>query len=166
MTYLTASGTSAGLCFAYRVAREVVLVHISLCFFLVETVDALSVAYRTESSDSEDLSLTSCEETRSVYAGENSGLGSKRTNLVDTSAVNALALVEPVADYLLLELVDALVDHSDLLGVLLIEISVDIVNDRSKALVADVLIICVKSDLYAVSSESLDSVEHIVVNFH
>ena len=63
VTNLAASGSAAGLCLANGVAREVVLVHISLGVFLVETVDALSVAYRSESSDSEHLCLTSCEET-------------------------------------------------------------------------------------------------------
>ena len=93
-------------------------------------------------------------------------LSSKRTDLVDASAVNTLALIEPVADDLLLELVDALVYHSDLLRVLLIEISVDIVNDRSNSLVTDILVVCIESKLNAVRSKCFDSVEHIVVNFH
>ena len=142
------------------------MVHISLGIFLVKTVDLLSVAYRTESCNCENLCLTSCEKSRTVNSGEQTNLGSKRTDLVDASAVNTLALIEPVADDLLLELVDALVDHCDLFGICFIELCVDIVLDRIESFLADVLIVCIKSKLYSFGSEFFDSIKHIVVNFH
>ena len=46
VTDLTSAGASACLCFAYRVCREIIVVHITLCFFFVNAVELLAVAYR------------------------------------------------------------------------------------------------------------------------
>ena len=166
MTDLTSSGASGGLCLTYGVGGEVVVVHISLGIFFIKTVDLLSVAYRAESCNCKNLSLTSCKQTRTVYSGKNAYLGSQRTDIIDSTAVNTLALVEPVSYDLLLELVDALVDHSGLFGIKLIKLSVDIVLDRIEHFLTLVLVICIESNLYSVSSKFLDGIEHIVVNFH
>ena len=42
----------------------------------------------------------------------------------------------------------------------------DIVLDRIEHFLTLILVICIESNLYSVSSKFLDSVEHIVVNFH
>ena len=101
-----------------------------------------------------------------MYTGEYANLGSQRTDLVDTTAVNTLTLIEPSTNDLLLKLVYTLIYHGYLLGILFIEVCVDIVNNGSKSLVANILVVCIKSYLYAVSCKCFDSIKHIVVNFH
>ena len=150
MTDLTSSGASAGLGFTYRIAREIVLVHISLCFFLVKSVELLCITYRAEGCNCKNLCLTSCKESGAVNTGENTYFRSKGTNFINTSAVNTLTLIEPCTNDLFLKLVYALIDHSDLFRVNLIELSMYIINNGSKSLVTNILIVCVKSEFNAV----------------
>ncbi len=100
-----------------------------------------------------------------MNSGEQAYLGCQRTDIVKASAVNTLALVEPVAHDLLLQLVDALVDHECLFGIFLIELGVDVVLDGVEHFLTLVLVVGIKSYLYTICRKCLDGIEHIVIHF-
>ena len=86
----------------------------------------------------------------------------KRANLVYTSAVNALAVVEqPAAHDELLGLVKAVIDLLYLVGINLVELLMNLLIDGLEALVTDALVIGVKSDADIVNGEILDSLIHL-----
>ena len=86
----------------------------------------------------------------------------KRTNLVDSTSVNTLALVKkPAANDELLKLIHAIVDLCDIVGINLVELLVNSGVDRTKCLVTDSLVVCIKSNLNIVNGELLDSLEHL-----
>ena len=162
MTYLAASGASRGLGLADGVGGEIVVMHIALGILAVDTVENLRVADGAEGGDSQNLSLTSGEHTRAVDSVKQVNLGSQRTNLVYTSAVNALAVVEqPAAHDVLLGLIEAVLYLIYLVGINLVELLVNFLIDGLEALVADALVIGVKSGADIVNGEILDSLVHL-----
>ena len=162
MTYLAASGASGGLGLADGVGGEIVMVHIALGILAVDTVENLRVADGAEGGDGQNLSLTSGEHTRAVDSVKQVNLGSQRTNLVYTSAVNALAVVEqPAAHDVLLGLIEAVLYLIYLVGINLVELLVNFLIDGLEALVADTLVIGVKSSTDIVNGEILDSLVHL-----
>ena len=131
MTDFSSARSPARLCFAYRIAREIVVVNITLLGFAVNAVKQLLVRYGTEGCDCENLSLSSCKHTRAVYPRNYCNLRGERTDVVHTSAVNTLLLVkQPAADNEFLSLVKALVNKSLALGINLVKFSVNSLVNR------------------------------------
>ena len=93
--------------------------------------------------------------------GQQVNLSIQRTHVVDATAVHALALVQqPAAHDVLLQLVQALVDLLDHLGVLLVELSVHLVVHGQQALVTDALVVGIQGVLDVLDGELLDGLEH------
>ena len=101
-----------------------------------------------------------------MYSGKYADLGSKGSYLIKRSAVNTLALVKPVSYNLLLELVDALVYHSALLGIFGVESLMNSVLDGLEPCFSDVLVVGVKSYLYILGGHSFNRLEQAVVDLH
>ena len=166
MTDLASSGRADGLCLAGGVAGHIVVVHISLRLFLVDAVKHLLIAEGAEGSNRENLSLTSREESRAVRSGKEIDLCGKRTDLVHSSAVNALLVVdEPAADDLLLDLVDKLFHSRIDIGIFPAEPFNDGILYRDHSLIADSLVGSVESEHDVLLAEIKDLVEHFVVEF-
>ena len=138
------------------------MVHVALALFLVKTLKLLAVGNGTQCADGHDLSLTSGEHTRAVNSVKQVDFSRKRANLIDASAVNALAVVkQPAAHDELLGLVKAVVDLLYLVGINLVELLMNLLIDGLEALVTDALVIGVKSDADIIDSEILDSLVHL-----
>ena len=162
VTYLAASGASGGLGLADGVGGEIVVVHIALGILAVDTVENLRVADGAEGGDGQNLSLASGEHTRAVNSVEQVDFSRKRANLIDASAVNALAVVKQPAAYdKLLGLVKAVINLLYLVGINLVELLMNLLIDGLEALVTDALVIGVKSDADIVNGEILDSLIHL-----
>lgn len=162
VTDLAASGASRGLGLADRVRGEVVVVHIALGVLAVDAVKNLRIADGAEGGDGQNLSLASGEHTRAVNSVKQVDFSRKRANLIDASAVNALAVVkQPAAHDELLGLVEAVVDLLYLVGINLVELLMNLLIDGLEALVTDALVIGVKSDADIVNGEILDSLVHL-----
>ncbi len=142
------------------------MVHISLAVLFIQTVDSLRIAYGTESCNCKNLSLTSCKKTRTVNSGKNAYLSGKRTYLIDTPAVNTFALIEPVPYNFLLKFVNALVDHCNFFGVLLVKLFMNLVLDRIKTLFTDIFVVCIESSLDFLAHKFFNSIEQLVVYLH
>ena len=85
----------------------------------------------------------------------------KRTDLVNSTSVNTLAIVkQPAANDEFLKLVKAVVDLCDIVGINVVELLVNCRIDRAKSLVTDSLVIGIKSNLNVVNGKLLDSLEH------
>ena len=89
MTDLTASRRTGSFCLTNRIARHVVVMHITLGYFIIQTIDRLRVRKRSKSTCSHDLSLSTLEETGTVNTRKKSGTYSQRTNHLGITAVNA-----------------------------------------------------------------------------
>lgn len=162
VTDLTSAGASAGLGLADGVGGEVVVMHITLGVLFVKAVKHLSVAHGAEGGNGEYLSLTSGEHTRAVNSVKQVDLGVKRTDLVDASAVNTLAVVEqPAAHDVLLNLIQALVDLDLHIGINLIEFLVNLLIYGLQALVTDSLVIGIEGGADILYRKVLDSLVHI-----
>ena len=165
MPDLAASGASCALCFADGVAGHIVLVHITLLGLFADAVKKLSVAERTEGCEGHDLSLTACEYRASVNAVHKSDLCRERADLIHAASVNALSVVEePAADYILLDLVEDLIEHDMGCGVSAVKLVINLLVDGSHSLIADVLVVCVERDADIVDDKRLDLLIEIVVN--
>ena len=90
-----------------------------------------------------------------MNSGEHAYLCGKRTNLIEASAIDTLALIQPVSNYLLLELVYALVYHCDLLGILLVKLCMNSVYNRSKSCLSYVLVVGIECNLYIMTIFSM-----------
>ena len=140
--------------------------HISLAGLFIKTVKLLCVGNGAESTDSHYLCLTSCEDTGTVNSGQYAYLSSKRSDLVDASAVNTLALIEPVSYDLLLQLIENFFKHSALLGILLVVLLMNCIIYRLHSCISYILVIGIESLLNVLAYHSLDLIEEVVVNFH
>ena len=163
MTDLTTSGASGGLGLAYRIGREVVLVHITLGGLFIKTIQLLCIADRTQGSNGQDLCLASGKQTGTVYSRYQPNLSSQRTDLINAAPVYTLAVVEPVTDNLLLELVQALIQLCRAgLAVLFVQCLMNLVSDGLHTCITNVLIIGIQCDLDLFAYQSLDLVKHFV----
>ena len=97
---------------------------------------------------------------------QNANLSSKRSDLVDASAVNTLTVVEPLSYDSLLSLVHYFADDVRQVLILLRELFKDSVLDRNESCISYGLVICIKSILELVAELFSDFVHHIVVKFH
>ena len=138
------------------------MVHIALGVLAVDAVKNLRIADGAEGGDGQNLSLASGEHTRAVNSVKQVDFSRKRANLIDASTVNALAVVkQPAAHDELLGLVKAVVNLLYLVGINLVELLMNLLIDGLEALVADALVIGVKSDADIVNGEILDSLIHL-----
>ena len=104
--------------------------HIALFGLFINTVEQLHIAHGAEGRDGQHLSLTSGEQTRTVYAGQDADLAREWADIVHASAVYALLLIkQPAADDELLGLVQTLVDLGFRLGIDLVELLVNSLID-------------------------------------
>ena len=142
------------------------MVHITLGNILVNAVDTLCIRNRSQSSNSQYLGLTSGKQTGAVYPGQNAYLCCQGTDLVNAAAVHTLALIEPVADNLLLQLVDALVNHRCLVRIIRIKLLVNIVLDGVEPLLTDVLVVGIQRKLHPVGRKGVNGIKEIVIHFH
>ncbi len=92
--YLAASRPSGGLGLARRVRGEIILMHVALALFRVDPVEDLGLADGTEGCYGERLGLAPGEKGGAVDPRDKSHLGGQRADIVQTSAVDPLALVE------------------------------------------------------------------------
>ena len=100
--------------------------HITLALFFIKPVKKLSVAHRAESGYGKHLSLTSGKHTRAVNSVKQVNLGVKRTDFVNSSAVNALAVIkQPATNNIFLNLVKTFFDFDFHFGINLIEFLVN-----------------------------------------
>ena len=110
---------AAGLTGAVR--REVVLVDVALAIDGLDGVEALPVVEHAKRQHREDLGLTALEEAGAVHEGQVAGLDHERTDLVGTTAVNALSgLDDHDAHGVLLEALELNGDLAVELGLLLL----------------------------------------------
>ena len=99
MADFAATRTSGRLGFADRVAGHVVMVHIALEFFVIDTVKHLLFGNKAERCGGDDLRLTARKHGRTVGSSEKTDFSGKRTDLVKAAAVNTFAVVEQPASY-------------------------------------------------------------------
>ena len=138
---LAAAGGALGLGLAGGVAGEVVVVHIALLFLFPDGVELLGSGEGIEGGYAEHLGLAAGEEAAAVDAGDDADLGGQGTNLVHGAAVNAVALKQPLLDYLLLELVGDLLEVLVHVGVLFEEHLVPVLDELVPALLAHILVV-------------------------
>ena len=140
------------------------MVHITLGFDTVDTVEKLFFANGGKRCHGENLCLTSGEKTAAVCAGKYAHLGCERTDLIHPSAVDTLSFVkQPSADNLLLELVKAFVDHCLAVGIILCKRFVDLFVNGLECGVAHALVVGVESDLDFIADHFGNAVEHFVI---
>ena len=94
MTDFTTSGTSGGLCLAYRVGREVIMMHVTLRYFVfIQTIQLLNLRQRSQRTDVADLSLSTGKHCGTVYSRNDIYFCSQRTDLCDCTAVRTLVVL-------------------------------------------------------------------------
>lgn len=100
-----------------------------------------------------------------MNARQNVNLGSQRTDFLHAAAVDALAVCQPAADDLLLQLVYALSEVCVVLFLVLVgQGRLECVNDLANACVADGLVVGIHSGLELVVALCLELVEQVVVD--
>ena len=164
MTDLTPSRAAAGLGFAYGVGREIILVHVTLGGFLVQTVQLLAVADRSQRSNCQYLCLTTGEQTSTMYTGQHADFRSQRTNLVNASAVHTLALIEPCTDNFLLNQIQDLIDHAGFFAADSIKCFVYGINDRTQTGITFVFIIGIQCVFHLLMYHGIDIFEQFLID--
>ena len=140
------------------------MVHIAFFFFVVKTVEHLSVAHRTESYDGKNLSLTSCKETRAVCSGKNADLACERTNLIHSSAVYTFFVnKEPTTNDLLLNFVDEFGKNCGKIRIFFGELFKDVVLNGLHLCVTNGFVIRIESFHNCFFAIVEDLIEHIVI---
>ena len=95
MTDLTTSRSTAGLRLTYRVAREVILVKVTLLGdVLVESLDLLNLGKRCQGDDIEDLGLSTLEHRRAMDSRNQIHLCLERTDLLDLTTIRSLVILQ------------------------------------------------------------------------
>ena len=88
--------------------------------------------------------------------------GGERTNLVNSSSVNALAVVkQPAADNVLLSFIETVVNFRDIVRIDFVKFLVYSVIDGLETLIADTLVIGVKSNTDILNREVLYCFVHL-----
>ena len=138
---------------------------ITLFLLLEDGVELLCIAQRAEGAEGQDLGLTAGEHAGTVNARQNVNLSSQRTDFHHAAAVDALAVCQPAADDLLLELIYALSEVCVVLFLVLVgQGRLECVNDLANACVADGLVVGIHSGLELVVALCLELVEQVVVD--
>ena len=95
MTDLTTSRSTAGLRLTYGVAREVILVKVTLLGdVLVESLDLLNLGKRCQGDDIEDLCLSTLEHRRAMDSRNQIHLCLERTDLLDLTTIRSLVILQ------------------------------------------------------------------------
>ena len=132
---------------------------------VIDGVELLRGGERVQRADGEDLGLAAGEQARAVDARQNADLGVQRADLVRGTAVDALALEQPLLDDLLLHLVEADVDlHIPVVGVLLAELLLEVDDGLGQAGFTDILVVGVERVGDLVQTVLAQIVEHFVVD--
>ena len=165
MADLAAGGGAARTGFAGGPLRHIIVVDIAALGLVIDGVELLRGGERVQRADGEDLGLAAGEQARAVDARQNADLGVQRTNLVRGTAVDALALEQPLLDDLLLHLVEADVDlHIPVVGVLLAELLLEVDDGLGQAGFTDILVVGVERVGDLVQTVLAQIVEHFVVD--
>ena len=140
--------------------------HIPLGGFFIQTVNLLAVAQRTQCCNGQNLCLSSGEQTASVDSRQQTHFRIQRTDFINASAVNTLAFIEPVPDILLLQLVQAFIQHCTLFRIFWVILFVNCINNRLHSCIPFVLVVGIQSHLYLFANHCFDGSKQIVVEFH
>ena len=141
------------------------MVDIALFLFLEDGVQLLRLAQRAQRAHGQHLGLAAGEQARAVYTRHHMDLGRQRADLLHAAAVHALAVCQPAADDLLLQLVHALGQvRAVLFLVFVVQRRLELVDDRAHARVADGLVVGIHGDLELVIAGRLELVEQVVVD--
>ena len=141
------------------------MVDIAALGLVIDGVELLRGGERVQRADGEDLGLAAGEQARAVDARQNADLGVQRTDLVRGTAVDALALEQPLLDDLLLHFVQADVDLDvPVVRVLFTELLLEVDDSGGQALLADVLVVGVEGVGDLVKTVLAQIVEHLVVD--
>ena len=164
VTDFTSARASGGLRLAYGIGREVVVVDVALGLFVIDAVKELVVTRGAERCNGKYLRLAAGEHAGAVYARQQTDFCGKRTDLIHTSAVNTLLLVEqPAAHDKLLRQIHALVDLCRLIWVNFVEVLVHFFVNRLESLVANGLVVRIECGLHVINGEIADFFEHLRV---
>ena len=127
---LAAARTADRLRFARAVPGEVVLVHIALGGLFVKSFELLRRAQHVQRAGRERLRLTAGEHGGTVRAGQNVAFAPDGTDVFQTSAVGADALIEDLrADLLFGEVIDGIFEFARLIGIDLRKVRENILLD-------------------------------------
>ena len=114
MTDLTTSRSSGRFGLSYRVAREVVMMHVSLAYFmLIQSIQLLLLRQRSQRTYVTDLSLSTGEHSGTMYSRDNIYFSCQRTNLGDLTSIRTFVIFQDhLADSLLLILIYSFTKNS------------------------------------------------------
>ena len=165
MADLTTARAAGRAGFADREGREVIMMDITLFLFFKDGVELLRIAQGAQSTQGQHLGLATGEHTRTVYARQDANFGSQRTDFFHAAAIDALAIGQPAANDLLLQLVYALGQ----IGAVLFQIRfvqgfLEGVDDLAHARVANGLVVGVHRHFEFVVALCLELVEQVVVD--
>ena len=93
MTNLTTAWATNRTSLAYRVAREIVLMDIMLAGFYTKAINYLLISQRAQGSNSQNLSLTTGKQARTMSTRQNTYLTANRTNLFYLTTIRANLLL-------------------------------------------------------------------------
>ena len=140
--------------------------HITFFCLIIETVEKLSHIHHAERTGRKDLSLSTCEHSTSVCARQNADFGSQRTDLIDPASIDTLAVIQqPAANDIFLKFVQALVDDTGVLRILLIKRCMNLIIDRKKSCVTNQFVIGIHGNADFLHCHILDSLKQIVRYF-
>ena len=95
MTDLTSSGSAGRLGLTYGIGREVIVMHISLAYFvLIQAIDLLLLGQRCQSTYVTDLGLSTGEHSGTMYTGDDVYFCCQRTDLCDCTSIGTLVIFQ------------------------------------------------------------------------
>ena len=95
VTDLTSSGSAGRLGLTYGIGREVIMMHISLAYFvLIQAIDLLLLGQRSQSTYITDLCLSTGEHSGTMYTGDDIYLCCQRTDLGDRTTIGTLVVLQ------------------------------------------------------------------------
>ena len=167
MADLTTAGAAAGAGLTDGIRGHIVLVDITLGGLLIDSVEKLGFTDGTEGRNGQHLGLAAGKHTGAVNTGNDTDLGIQRTDLIHAAAIYTLAVIQqPAAHHVLLQLVDALIQHRTLVGVLLVILGVQPVIDGQHTLITDILIIGIHGSTDILDELILDGLKEVMVDLH
>ena len=167
MSDLAAARAAARARLADRIGREVIVMNITLLLLIVDAVELLRFADRTERGNGQHLCLTARKHTGTVHARQQADLRGQRADLVHFASVDTLLFIEqPAADNELLKLVDRFINYRCVRLFLVVKLLMDALDNRRQALIAHVLVIGIERGLNIVDCKIPDRVEQLVRDLH
>ena len=166
MSECTTTWTTARLGFAYRIGREIILVHIPLGGFFIQAVNLLAIANRAKCCNGQNLCLSSCEQTRTMYTWQQTNFSCKRTDFINASSIYTLALIQPIPNNFLLQLVQALINHRNLFRIRFIKLLMHSIYDRLQPFFSYIFIVGIQGKLYLIANHFFDLIKQRMIHFH